>query len=209
MAGSGCRGVLMGFESLKSEALRRMNKHFNAMHGGPEAAMAKMRAHRIPVYATFIFGHDDDRPDTWREIVDFASRQRFITAAFNHLLPFPGTPLYDRFQRERRLLRERWWMDPDYRFGMVPFQPAHMTPEEVTERTRWARRRFFSIRSILRRGLDFKVNAPSPPLWLKFMAVNFSMRYDVAIRHGYPLGDEADTGPLIKVAEAVPLACAS
>ena len=36
---SGCQGVLIGFESLNPESLRRMNKSFNTMRGGYEVAL--------------------------------------------------------------------------------------------------------------------------------------------------------------------------
>ena len=52
---------------------------------------------------------------------------RFYIAAFNHLTPFPGTPLYARLAAESRLLYERWWLDDRYRYNMVPFQPASMS----------------------------------------------------------------------------------
>ena len=51
--------------------------------------------------------------------VDFAARGRLFLAAFDPLMPFPGTPLYRRLEAEGRLLYDRWWLDPEYRFGQV------------------------------------------------------------------------------------------
>jgi radical SAM superfamily enzyme YgiQ (UPF0313 family) len=48
-------------------------------------------------------------------------------AAFNHLLPFPGTPTYDRLKAENRLVYDKWWLSPDFRFGEVPFYPKSMS----------------------------------------------------------------------------------
>src|SRR5204863_766525 len=47
---SGCMGVLIGFESLDAENLRGMNKSFNTMRGGFDAALANLRRHRVRVY---------------------------------------------------------------------------------------------------------------------------------------------------------------
>ena len=91
---SGCMGVLIGFESLDSQNLLEMNKAFNMMRGGFEQALANLRRHRIRVYGTFIFGYDRDTPDSFAKTVKFAKEHSMYIAAFNHLTPFPGTPLY-------------------------------------------------------------------------------------------------------------------
>ena len=120
---SGCQGLLIGFESLNPDNLARMRKAFNTARGGYEVALANLRRHGIRLYVTFILGYDDDDGDTSRETLAFALRHRFYMVAFNHLTPFPGTPLYERLEREGRLLYDRWWLHPRYRYGMVPFAP--------------------------------------------------------------------------------------
>src|SRR6185436_18104484 len=95
---SGCQGVLIGFESLNAANLKDMNKAFNTMRGGFEKALANLRKHRVRVYGTFIFGYDRDTPECFAETVAFAKEHALYIAAFNHLTPFPGTPLYARLQ---------------------------------------------------------------------------------------------------------------
>ena len=141
---SGCQGLLIGFESLNPENLRRMRKSFNMMHGGYERALENLRRHRIRLYVTFILGYDEDHGDTLEETLAFAERHKFYIVAFNHLTPFPGTPLYDRLRAEGRLLYDRWWLDPAYRYGMVPFAPRGMTAADVEQRCIDARQRFYS-----------------------------------------------------------------
>ncbi len=52
---------------------------------------------------------------------------------FFHLFtPYPGTDIYDQFEREGRLLFDgKWWLHPDYRYNVAAFQPANMTPDEL------------------------------------------------------------------------------
>jgi radical SAM superfamily enzyme YgiQ (UPF0313 family) len=107
---SGCMGVLIGFESVDPKNLASMNKRFNTMRGGFEAALANLRRYGIRVYGTFVFGYDFDRAETFGETVAFAKRHNLYIAAFNHLTPFPGTTLYDRLERDGRLRYERWWL---------------------------------------------------------------------------------------------------
>jgi radical SAM superfamily enzyme YgiQ (UPF0313 family) len=201
---SGCQGLLIGFESLNEESLRRMQKSFNTMKGGYGRALENLRKHGIRLYVTFILGYDDDGADTYRETLEFAQANRFFMVAFNHLTPFPGTPLYDRLEREGRLLFDKWWLDPDYRYGMVPFAPVGMTADEVRDRCVEARARFYSLASIARRSLDFRVNSSSLFMWSNFFVINALMRREVLQRRGFPLGDEAYRGELIPTARDVP-----
>ena len=193
---SGCQGVLIGFESLNPDNLRSMNKSFNTMRGGFEQALGNLRRHRIPLYVTFIFGYDSDTRASFRQTVDFAKRQAFYIVAFNHLTPFPGTPLYDRLRTEGRLLFERWWLDDQYRYNMIPFRPMRMAPEELQQGCVQARREFYSWRSIARRSVD-RVNRAHPFMFRQFFLINAMIRTEIEQRDGYPLGDEAWDGELL------------
>jgi radical SAM superfamily enzyme YgiQ (UPF0313 family) len=201
IAASGCQGVLIGFESLNPENLRRMNKGFNLMKGGFVQALENLRRHRIRLYITFVFGYDEDTPESFARTVDFANEHKFYIAAFNHLTPFPGTPLYQRLVAEERLLYDCWWLDDRYRYNQIPFQPARMSPGELQAGCLAARRAFYSHRSIWARGLD-EVNRASRKMWWHFYGINYLFRAEVALRDEYPLGDEAWQGELIPVRAA-------
>jgi radical SAM superfamily enzyme YgiQ (UPF0313 family) len=193
---SGCQGVLIGFESLNPANLKDMNKAFNTMRGGFEKALSNLRRHHIRVYGTFIFGYDRDTPDSFAETVDFAREHALYIAAFNHLTPFPGTPLYARLQAEGRLLYEKWWLDERYSYNRIPFRPSGMTPELLQHNCLEARRSFYSWPSIIRRGFD-KVNRSDWFMWRNFYLINGMHRNDVSMRDHYPLGDESWQGTLL------------
>jgi radical SAM superfamily enzyme YgiQ (UPF0313 family) len=195
---SGCQGLLIGFETLNPENLRQMRKSFNLMHGGYEQALANLRRHEIRLYVTFILGYDEDDGDTLEQTLAFAEKHRFYIVAFNHLTPFPGTPLYDRLKKEKRLLFDRWWLDPGYRYGMVPFAPRGMSADQVKQRCIEARQRFYSVASIFRRSLDFTVNSRNWFMWSHFFSINLLFRSEVLQRKDFPLGDEAYAAPLVK-----------
>lgn len=194
---SGCMGVLIGFESVDEQNLRSMNKRFNTMRGGFEAALANLRRYGIRVYGTFIFGYDGDMPETFDRTVDFAQRQGLYIAAFNHLTPFPGTPLYERLQEQGRLRFERWWLDDHYHYNTLPFTPVQMPAEEVQRCCIEARRRFYSWRSIAKRSV-MGANRTNGFMFRNFFLINALHRADVSARDGYPLGDPAFEGPLLK-----------
>jgi radical SAM superfamily enzyme YgiQ (UPF0313 family) len=193
---AGCQGVLIGFESLDESNLRQMHKRFNNMRGGFNEALANLRRHGIFVYGTFVFGYDHDTPESFDEAVRFATDEGMFIAAFNHLTPFPGTPLYRRLEREKRLLFDAWWLDSRYRYNLLPFVPRSMTAEEVTAGCVSARRKFYGLKSIARRVLRQSFSGSG----LKsFLVVNAMHRREVTRRDGYPLGDESFRNTLLTV----------
>ncbi|WP_435954725.1 B12-binding domain-containing radical SAM protein [Dryocola sp. BD626] len=193
---AGCRGVLIGFESLIEDNLRQMNKQVNTMKGGFDNALANLRKHGIAVYGTFVFGYDHDTPESFGDAVQYAREQGMYIAAFNHMTPFPGTPLYTRLEQEGRLRFERWWLDDNYRYNDLPFLPAHLTPQQVTEGCLEARRDFYSWRSIFQRSWH---NRSDFFMFRNYFPINMMHHNEISSRNGYPLGDERWRGKLLEV----------
>jgi radical SAM superfamily enzyme YgiQ (UPF0313 family) len=199
---SGCAGLLVGFESLSPENLRAMRKSFNRVRGGYAENIARLRDRGIKIYATFVFGYDHDTPELFEQTLEFALEQRFYIAAFAHLQPFPGTPLYRRLEAEGRLLHRRWWLEPGVRFGQVIFRPALMSPAELRERLMEMRRRFFSASGILRRARDLRANLSSPASALFYLVSNALMRKELDEKFGLPIGDLSLPEPALMPAAA-------
>ena len=197
LARSGCMGILIGFESLDPENLRAMNKSFNVMGGGYDVALARLNEGRIRLYGTFLFGYDHDTPESFEGAVSFARRHGMYIAAFNHLTPFPGTPLYAQLEQQGRLAYERWWLDDDYRYNDVPFRPRGLTPEQVRRGCVEARREFYSLPSIARRWIT-PTNRADGFMFRHYLGINALFRSEVSLRDGYPLGDEAWQGELLR-----------
>ena len=184
---SGCCGVLIGFESLDQTVLRNMRKTFNTMRGGFGAALANLRRHGIRVYGTFVFGYDGEQAESFDEAAEFAIDHRFYLAAFNHLTPFPGTPLFARLKREGRLIYDRWWLDPGYRYGDAIFLPRGMSCAELADGPMQARRAFYGWSSIAQRALR------GAPLWRDpykigtMLLANWISRREIVRKQGRPL----------------------
>ncbi len=200
LANSGCKGVLIGFETLDAENLRSMKKGFNTMQGGYVKALENLRRYNIRVYATFVFGYENDTVESFDKTLEFAIAQRFYIAAFNHLTPFPGTPLYSRLQREGRLRFDAWWLDDAYHYNDVPFFPKQLKPEEISRLCVESRRKFYSWSSILKRGFE-RSNRSDAFMFRNFFPINTMHRADVSNRNGYPLGDENWTGSFLEASK--------
>jgi radical SAM superfamily enzyme YgiQ (UPF0313 family) len=161
MVASGCLGHVIGFESLDERDLKAMGKRPNA--GGGISRYARqvelLRSWGLQTWAAFTLGHDHDTVSSIRELLDFAIGSRFAFAAFNVLMPYPGTPLYARLSEEGRLLYDgAWWLHPTYRFNHAAFRPALMGPDELTAAGLECRRRFNSIPSIARRAFGLRTS---------------------------------------------------
>ncbi|MCE9528079.1 MAG: B12-binding domain-containing radical SAM protein [Planctomycetales bacterium] len=203
MVKSGCRGVLIGMESLDPENLRDMGKEWNLAGGSYAESLRRFREHGLAVYGTFVFGYDRDDPDVINRSVDFAREQQLFLAAFNHLVPFPGTPLYRRLEGQGRLLKPRWWLDPSSRVGEVTFRPERMQPAELEAACLAARRRFYSWGSIWERMWDRRANVSSPLMLGIYLGLNLESHFDIDRRQGLQLG--AGLGNWEETHEPVPV----
>jgi radical SAM superfamily enzyme YgiQ (UPF0313 family) len=146
-AASGCRGLLMGLESIRSSNLRSLRKGFN----DPEAygsMVEKLHQRGIALQGCFVFGLDDDTPDIFLETVRFAVDLHIDLPRFAIVTPFPGTPLYERLQSEGRVLTQNWEL---YDGQHVVFQPSRMSIQELEEGTKKAWKSAYSWPNIARR----------------------------------------------------------
>lgn len=190
MERSGCWGNVMGFESITPESLRDAKKSPNIPgFTNYDQEIAILRDHGMQTWAAFTLGYDHDTVDSIRATVDFALQNRFTFAAYNILMPYPGTPLYRSLAEQNRLLYGgKWWLHPEYRFNEAAFVPAKMTPEELTEACHSARTRYNSIPSLLQRFSDVKTNLRSFTRALSFWRYSLLFRKEVYKKHGMRFG---------------------
>ena len=179
--------VLIGFESLEGDKLRSVRKTVNVTVDYAEL-LRELRKRGIVVYGTFLFGLPGDTDETFRNGVRFAVEQKLFMAAFNHVVPFPGRPLYDQYESEGRLLHDRWWLERDFRFGQSPYRPESIGPEELEMGCHYARQRFYALPSITKRATDFSANCAGVEIAKLYWGINLLMRKEVSMKRGLPLG---------------------
>lgn len=131
LAASGCRQLLIGFESPSPDALGTI--------GGAEWKRARfdrylpaidaIQSRGISVNGCFITGTDGDTPDSFEAIARFVETSGVADVQVTVLTPFPGTALHRRLAREGRLLRERYW-DQCTLFD-VTFVPKRMSVADL------------------------------------------------------------------------------
>ncbi|MBT8078229.1 MAG: B12-binding domain-containing radical SAM protein [Gammaproteobacteria bacterium] len=201
---SGGQGLVVGFESVNQDNVKSMRKACNLskkFSGWDRYArqVEILRRHHLQTWASFTLGHDHDTPDSIEETFRFAEDSKFCFAAFNILMPYPGTALYRRLEMEGRLLwGGKWWLHPDYRFNHAAFVPRHMSPEELTESVWGIRQRWNSARSIFKRMWDFQTHLDSPYRLGTYLVYNRLYAAEAWTKHGMFFGRKRGSiGPQI------------
>ena len=144
---SGCKGLLLGLETISGENLRRTNKRFNASVGYRDL-IGDLHDMGIAIQGCFVFGLDLDTPEVFDATVQFAIETGIDLPRFAVLTPFPGTPLHRRLEAAGRILSRDWAL---YDGQHVVFQPLHMTVAQLAAGHERAWRQAYRWSAIARR----------------------------------------------------------
>ncbi len=128
---SGCRQVLIGFESASPAGLDGLDARGwkRAQFASYRESIRRIQESGVSVNGCFILGKDADGPEVFDEVAEFVESSGLSEVQVTVLTPFPGTPLYARLEREGRLLERRAW-DRCTLFDVV-FRPARMSVEQL------------------------------------------------------------------------------
>jgi radical SAM superfamily enzyme YgiQ (UPF0313 family) len=184
-AGSGCKQLFIGFESVSQASMNEVHKDFNHVEGYARA-IERIHSYGIAVQAGIVFGFDHDTESVFSETLNFLEAVGVQNATFNILTPYPGTPLYRRLEAEGRILT-RDWSKYNGREDVV-FQPRQMSPETLLEGYRRVNRQFYSGRSIARRLIR------SPVGWWWTLPLNLA--YMSALHHDQDLAARTMDSPM-------------
>jgi radical SAM superfamily enzyme YgiQ (UPF0313 family) len=155
-ARSGCRGLLIGFESLNQAALHQAKKAFNMRHSYHD--VVRQIHHRgIAIMGCFVFGLDQDSKDAFDETVAFVMESRMDLPRYAIAVPFPSTGLFKRLKAEGRITTENWSL---YDGQHVVFQPKNMTADELLQNTRRAWKQTYSYASMWKRLAGSRTQLP-------------------------------------------------
>lgn len=120
--------VLIGIESLNQKALDRVNKGQN-IQDIRDAARA-CADHGIRLIASIVLGIDDDSIEDIHRSVAFAKSVNAYQLQCAILTPYPGTPVYEQFEKEGRMITHDW---EQFDMMNVTFRPAKMSPWQLQE----------------------------------------------------------------------------
>lgn len=154
---SGCKGLLIGFESISQGAQKFINKGVNKVEEY-DVLVKKLHDAGIAINGCFAFGGDDENKDVFKRTVDAVIRLKIDLPRYSVLTPFPGTQMYREMESEGRIFERNWAM---YDVEHCVFRPKNMTPDELIEGLEWAWRETYAIGSIAKRLSYFKSFLPA------------------------------------------------
>jgi len=148
LAESGCRKVIIGFESLVSANLEQMGK--DKLYKVEQYAedIMKIQSFGIEIQGSFMFGYDFDDETVFEKTANFIKSTDLAIPNLSVLTPLPGTRLFRRFDREGRLLYNDC---KKYDGRHVCFKPKLMSPEALQNGYNWTLQQVNSYESIFKR----------------------------------------------------------
>jgi radical SAM superfamily enzyme YgiQ (UPF0313 family) len=144
---SGCRYLLIGFESVNQSTLSSIRKGFNRQDDYARA-IERLHAHNISVQGCFVLGLDGDDESVFERTVQRVNELNIDIPRYSIFTAYPGTPVFAKVKAKGRILSERW---EDYDTMHVTVQPSHMSPQALFDGFKWAYRETFRLPHILRR----------------------------------------------------------
>ncbi|MDR2009437.1 MAG: B12-binding domain-containing radical SAM protein [Bacteroidales bacterium] len=152
MAESGCRSLFIGFESINDNSILNVNKKQNKV-SEYERLIKLLHDNGIMVNASLVFGFDNDTPETFDKTLAWLIRNRVETMTGHILTPYPGTILYRRFEKDKRVFCHDL---EKYNTAHAVFNPVYFAPEQLEAEYRKIYKDFYSFRNILKRRPENK-----------------------------------------------------
>lgn len=181
--------IFLGVETPDAVLLSLSRKYQN-LHHPLSQSISKINANGLSVVASFIIGLDGEEAGAGKRICKFVEENNIPLVMVNTLHVLPNTALWDRLQREGRLLPKRTSGNTSGgRLNYLPTRPEsdimaeYMdTIDRLYERSGYLARTFRSLLAMrpTRRTLARQRSEEVPPLVNKNPASLWSRRYDFA-----------------------------
>lgn len=119
MTHAGFDTVFVGIETPNEASLAECSKNQNKGRDLVESVKLLQRA-GLQVQGGFIVGFDNDPPSIFQQQIDFIQKSGIVTAMVGLLQAPPGTRLYERMQKEGRLVNELSGDNVDGSTNIIP-----------------------------------------------------------------------------------------
>ena len=137
---AGCISWIIGFESVSQQTLSDISKKTNKVIEY-QKAVKNIHENKMAVIGYFVFGFDNETKDVFDKTLDMIKNLHIDVADFCILTPFPGTPLFNRLEKENRIISKDW---SKYTMKNIVFKPKNMTSQELLQGVRKMYREFYT-----------------------------------------------------------------
>jgi radical SAM superfamily enzyme YgiQ (UPF0313 family) len=186
MRRAGCRGLLLGFESVQKGTQHEVRKIRNLKIDFYEA-MRRFHGEGFGILGAFIFGFDYENKEVFEQTYEFIIKSGLDVVQLRILTPLPGTRLYTRLFSEGRLFEPDWWLR-GYPPDTLLFQPQSMTAEELISGYARLTRQTYSPGAMLKRFWGMSPWKRTLRGCLMYAGINISTRhrYFIALKRPQP-----------------------
>ena len=138
---AGARTFYIGLESAHEDSLKSMNKKQTV--ATMRENLRTIRNAGVRVHGMFVFGFDQDSPESMDATVRFAVEEKLSSAQFLLLVPLPGTRTYQELEDQGRIVLTDWSL---YDGHHAVFQPRGVGMRDLQQAQLDAHARFYSRR---------------------------------------------------------------
>lgn len=132
MTAAGFVSVFVGIETPDEESLTECHKSQNK-NRDLIASVKRLQQRGLQVMGGFIVGFDSDTPSIFHRQIEFIQKSGIVTAMVGLLQAPYGTQLYDRLEKEGRLVKEMSGNNADGSTNIVPMMNADLLNEGYRE----------------------------------------------------------------------------
>ena len=154
-----CRQLLIGLESPEGAELAgvELQANFKQRRASDYVdAVRRIQDAGVTVNGCFVLGLDNQGPEIFQQIYDFAMAIPLFEVQVTVMTAFPGTPLYQRLLDEDRILEPGRW-DLCTLFD-VNYRPLNMTVKQLREGIYWLVEKLYSDSCMTARRRPFVEN---------------------------------------------------
>ena len=147
---AGCIAWLVGFESFSKKSIENVGKKTNIIELYNKA-VKNLHDNKIAIIGDFMFGFDYDTKNVFEDTLKKINELEIDVADFTILTPFPGTPIFNKFENEGRILTNDW---NKYSLYNVVFEPNNMSPDELSNGLKKMYKEFYSTKNTTKRIIN-------------------------------------------------------
>lgn len=126
---SGCKALLIGFETLSPKTMHSIGKKPNHPEHYLEI-VRRIHDYGVGIDASFVFGFDDDEEGVFDRTLDFVHQAKIEIPYYSILTPYPGTRFFKRMLEEKRLLSTDWSL---FDTSHVVYKPKLLSPDQLLD----------------------------------------------------------------------------
>ena len=160
----------VGIESISQANIDQSGKGTNKVENYKKA-IKKIKDHGMMITGFFMFGFDFDTPETFQKTLEKIYEWDLDEVSFSIITPYPGTRLFERFDKEGRIVCRDW---SQYHEGKVNYKPKGLTDKQIIKGIQKMAMDYYSIPNIVKRCFS-NTNYSPYRVFVKFVR-NVSVR---------------------------------